>query len=131
MSSVKLELNLKHYLHEKAQESRRNEIQACLMLVAGALFFVGGTLVNLKLGSDPKWFLIIPYHMSLYAGAILGLSLIISGLLLIVFGTIIWLYYHHSRRWFMEELRKTYKNELQKERSGNCAIITKKTHQAP
>ena len=114
MSHFKMEINLKKYLHEKAQESRQNEFQAWMMFVAGTLFFVGGVLTNLRLIGDPEWFLFIPYHSSLGSGAVLGLSLIISGLCLIVLGIIRMLYYRHERAFFMEESRKVYESEMQK-----------------
>lgn len=114
MSSVKIELDLRHYLHEKAQESRQNEVQAFLMFVAGAIFFVGGVLASLKIGGVPDWFLIFPYKRVLEVGAVFGLALTISGLSLMFFGGIIGLYHHHSRKWFLEELRKAYESELKK-----------------
>jgi len=111
MSHIKLELDFRAYLHEKAQESRQNEIQACLMFVAGALFFVSGILVNLNLASNPKWFIFIPYQTEPLAGAVLGLSLIVSGLSLMVFGIVVVIRNYHERKWFMEELRKAYTNK--------------------
>ena len=114
MSHVKIELDLKQYLHEKAQQSRQNEIQACLMFLAGDLFFIGGTLTNLTLTGNPEWFLFIPYHTNLNPGAVLGLSLIISGLSLMFLGVIIALHYHHDRKWYIQELQKTYENKPQK-----------------
>lgn len=114
MSHIRIELDFRQYLHEKAQESRQNEIQCYLMFLAGDLFFVSGILANLKLTDNPLWFLFIPYSTDFGAGAVLGLSLLISGLFLIVLGIAIGLNHHRDRRWFMEELEKSYKNELQK-----------------
>ena len=113
MAHVKIELDFKQYLHEKAQQSRQNEIQACLMFLAGDLFFIGGTLTNLTLTSTPEWFLFIPYHTNLTPGALLGLSLIISGLCLMVLGLTIGLHYNHDRKWYIQELQKTYENKPQ------------------
>jgi hypothetical protein len=112
MSSVKMELSLSTYLHEKAQESRQNEIQACFMFVAGAIFLIGGLLTNLKIPGDVAWFLIIPYHTDFNAGVVLGLSLVISGLFLMIFSVTIGFHYYRERKWFMEELRKAYENEI-------------------
>jgi hypothetical protein len=93
-------------LHEKAEESRHNETCAYLMFLAGAMFFVGGVLETLNVGENPQWFIFIPYYTEPFAGAILGLAMIISGLALIVFGIIAGLTYSHDRGWYMEELRK-------------------------
>jgi len=116
MSHVKIEIDLKEYLHEKAQECRQSEIQACLMFVAGAIFFVGGTLTNSKL-SNPSWFLILPYQARFDVGAIVGLSLLISGTFLMSFGAASVMYHYHDRRWFIGELKRAYENELRKERA--------------
>ncbi|RJS82225.1 hypothetical protein CW707_01535 [Candidatus Bathyarchaeota archaeon] len=77
-----------------------------LMFIAGAIFFVGGTLETLSLAAEPEWFLFIPYHIEPHAGAVLGLSLIISGLCLIVFGLAAGINYSRDRSWYMQELRK-------------------------
>lgn len=99
------------YLHEKAEESRHNESVAYLMFLAGAVFFVGGiletlSLASLKLIGDPEWFFFIPYYTRAHAGAVLGLSMIITGLSLIVFGIVSGIIYSRDRRWYMRELRK-------------------------
>lgn len=113
MSHVRYEINFIDYLHEKAQESRNKETQACLMFLAGAIFFIGGILENLCLTKNAEWLIFIPYHTEPLAGAVLGLSLIVSGLCLMVFGIVAGLICRHSRRWYIEELRKiTSKEEL-------------------
>jgi hypothetical protein len=99
-------MSFREYLHEKAEESRHNETCAYLMFLAGAMFFVGGILETLNVGENPQWFVFIPYYTEPFAGAILGLALIISGLSLIVFGIIAGLTYSRDRGWYMEELRK-------------------------
>jgi hypothetical protein len=76
------------------------------MFLAGTMFFVGGILETLNVGEDPQWFIFIPYYTEPFAGAILGLTLIISGLSLIVFGIVAGLTYSRNRGWYMEELRK-------------------------
>jgi len=106
MSSIRYEINLMDYLHEKAQESRHKETQAYLMFLGGAIFYVGGILENLSLTKNPKWFLFIPYHTEPLGGAVLGLSLIVSGLSLMVFGIVAGSICRHYRRWYIEELRK-------------------------
>ena len=99
-------MSFREYLHEKAEESRHNETCAYLMFLAGAMFFVGGVLETLNVGENPQWFIFIPYYTEPFAGAILGLAMIISGLSLIVFGIIAGLTYSRDRGWYMEELRK-------------------------
>ena len=106
-------MSFKDYLHEKAEESRHNEILAYLMFLAGAIFFVGGILETLSLAGNPEWFLFIPYHKEPLAGAVLGLALIISGFTLIVFGVVAGLSRSRARSWYMKELRKaTSKEEI-------------------
>jgi len=99
-------MSFREYLHEKAEESRYNETCAYLMFLAGAMFFVGGVLETLNVGENPQWFIFIPYYTEPFAGAILGLAMVISGLSLIVFGIIAGLTYSRDRGWYMEELRK-------------------------
>jgi hypothetical protein len=99
-------MSFREYLHEKSEESRHNETCAYLMFLAGTMFFVGGVLETLNVGENPRWFIFIPYYTEPFAGAILGLTMIISGLSLIVFGIVAGLIYSHDRGWYMEELRK-------------------------
>ena len=99
-------MSFREYLHEKAEESRHNETCAYLMFLAGTMFFVGGTLETLSVGENPNWFVFIPYYTEPFAGGILGLTLIITGLSLIVFGIVSGLTYARDRGWYMEELRK-------------------------
>jgi len=99
-------MSFREYLHEKAEKSRHNETCAYLMFLAGTMFFVGGILETLNVGEDPHWFIFIPYYTEPFAGAILGLTLIISGLSLIVFGIVAGLTYSRDRGWYMQEMRK-------------------------
>ena len=94
-------MSFREYLHEKAEESRHNETCAYLMFLAGTMFFIGGILetLTLNVGEDPRWFIFIPYYTEPFAGAILGLTLIISGLSLIVFGIVAGLTYSRDRGW--------------------------------
>jgi len=99
-------MSFRDYLHEKAEESRHNETLAYLMFLAGAIFFIGGILETLSLAGNPEWLLFIPYHTEPLAGAVLGLTLIISGFTLIVFGIAAGLSRSRARSWYMQELRK-------------------------
>jgi len=99
-------MSFRDYLHEKAEESRHNETLAYLMFLAGAVFFVGGILETLSLGENPSWFLLIPYFSEASTGVFLGLTLIIGGISLIIFGILAGLNYSHDRDWYMKELGK-------------------------
>ncbi len=111
MSHVKMELNFLQYLHEKAQESRNKEMQGCLILLSGAVFFVGGILESLSLTKNPEWFIFVPYHTEPIAGAMLGLTLIVSGLFQMAFGVITAIRWRLNRRWYLEKLRKASSKE--------------------
>ncbi|MGB9676247.1 MAG: hypothetical protein ACPL0C_03565 [Candidatus Bathyarchaeales archaeon] len=99
-------MSFREYLHEKAEESRHNETLSYLMFLAGAIFFVGGFLETLSLPGEPQWFIFIPYHVEPLAGAVVGLTFIISGIALIIFGIAAGLSYSRDRSWYMQELRK-------------------------
>lgn len=99
-------MSFRDYLHEKAEESRHNEILAYLVFLAGAIFFVGGILETLSLAGDAEWFLFVPYHTEPLAGAVVGLALIVSGSTLIIFGMVSGLSRSRDRSWYMQELRK-------------------------
>ncbi len=99
-------MSFREYLHEKAEESRHNETLAYLMFLAGAIFFVGGTITTISLGEHTQWFLLFPYYPEPNVGAALGLALIISGVSLIVFGIAAGLNYSRDRGWYMQELQR-------------------------
>jgi len=99
-------MSFRDYLHEKSEESRHNETIAYLMFLAGVIFFVGGITETLSLTENAEWLLFIPYHTEPIAGAVLGLSLTVSGLSLMVFGIATGLNYSRKRSWYMQELRK-------------------------
>ena len=99
-------MSFRDYLHEKAEESRHNETLAYLMFLAGAIFFVGGILETLSLGENPSWFLLIPYFAEANNGVFLGLTLMIAGISLVIFGILAGLNYSHDRDWYMKELGK-------------------------
>jgi membrane protein implicated in regulation of membrane protease activity len=99
-------MSFKEYLHEKAEESRHNETLAYLTFIGGAVFFVGGVLETLILPGTPQWLLFLPYYSEPRTGAVLGLTLIITGLAMIVFGIASGINYSSDRRWYMRELHK-------------------------
>jgi hypothetical protein len=131
MSHVKIELNFLQYLHEKAQESRNREIQGCLIFLAGAVFFVGGMLESLSLTENPEWFIFVPYHTKPIPGGILGLTLIISGLIQMVFGVVTALRWRMNRKWYMERLRKASSKEWSELTQNRSVDISKPSLSKP
>lgn len=105
-------MSIQDYLHEKAEESRHNEIIAYMIFLAGSVFFVGGIISSLSLSQEPSWFLFIPYHADFTQVMFLELSFIISGLSLIVVGIGVGLHHYRDRSWYMRELRKA--NDIEK-----------------
>jgi hypothetical protein len=109
-------MSIQDYLHEKAEESRHNEMIAYLMVLAGSVFFVGGILSSLGMGREPSWFLFIPYLAGSTQAIFLEIAFLIVGLFLIVGGTGTGLHYYRDRGWYMRELCKS--NNAQSHMSG-------------
>jgi hypothetical protein len=84
---------------------------AYLMFIAGAVFFVGGILITITTTASPDWFLFFPYYISSEPYSIMGLSLTLSGIVLLVYGVGMGLYYAHDRSWYMQELYKAHSLE--------------------
>ncbi len=112
-------MSFRDYLHEKAEESRHNETSAYMMFLAGAVFFIGGLLETLILQGNLEWFLFIPYSREATMGSYLGLTLIFSGLCLIVFGVIFGMHCSRDRSWYMIEMRRA--NSMQESGSLKAA----------
>lgn len=98
-------LSVRDYLHEKAAESRHNEVSAYLMFIAGSVLFVGGVLETLFVAEELGWVLFVPVEFSGAPGCVLGLVLTFSGLALGVFGLVAGIYFARDRAWYMRELR--------------------------
>jgi hypothetical protein len=99
-------MSIQDYLHEKAEESRHNEIIAYMMFLAGSVFFVGGILSSLGMGREPNWFLFIPYLADSTPVLILEIAMLLTGLLLIFSGIGVGVHYYRDRGWYMKELGK-------------------------
>ena len=99
-------MSIQDYLHEKAEESRHNEIIAYMIFLAGSVFFVGGILSSLGLGREPNWFLFIPYLAGSTEVLFLEIALLLTGFLLIFSGIGVGLHYYRDRGWYMRELCK-------------------------
>jgi hypothetical protein len=99
-------MSIQDYLHEKAEESRHNEIIAYMMFLAGSVFFVGGLLSSLGMGREPSWFLFIPYIGDSTHVLVLEIALLLTGLSLIFSGIGVGVHYYRDRGWYMRELGK-------------------------
>src|SRR3972149_9020141 len=97
-------MSAQDYFHEKAEESRHNEMVGYIMFLAGSVFFVGGVLSALSMGGQLSWFLFVPYSAG--SGQALGLevSFLAVGLGLIVVGIGCGLHFNHDRSMYMNEL---------------------------
>ena len=99
-------MSARDYFHEKAEESRHNEMIGYIMFLAGSVFFVGGILAALTMNSQPNWFLFIPYNSTSTQALTLELSFLVVGLSLIVAGITSGLHFYRDRSMYMQELFK-------------------------
>jgi hypothetical protein len=96
--NIRSQMSIQDYLHEKAEESRHNEMIAYMMFLAGSVFFVGGILSSLSLGGQPNWFLFIPYQANFTQGLFLELAFLLVGVFLSVAGITAGLHFYRDRR---------------------------------
>jgi uncharacterized membrane protein len=97
-------MSIQEHLHEKAVESRHNELIAYMMFLAGSVLFVGAILSSMGMGREPNWFLFIPYLADFTEATFLEIAFFIVGLFLIVAGIGAGLHYYRDRGWYMKEL---------------------------
>ncbi len=108
---------LMEYLHEKAEESRHNEIVGYLITITGVIFLVGGTIVTVSEVSNPDWLLFIPYKLSSHPYSLIGLVFTVLGYILLSFGIILSIHYAAERSWYMWRLHDTQTEAEEKLRS--------------
>jgi len=99
-------MSARDYFHEKAEESRHNEMIGYIMFLAGSVFFVGGILAALTMNPQPSWLLFIPYDLTSTQALTLELSFLVVGLCLIVAGIASGLHFYRDRSMYMQELFK-------------------------
>jgi cytochrome b subunit of formate dehydrogenase len=109
------------YLHERAEESRHNEILAYLMFMAGAIFFVGGLIETVVTTENPDWFLFFPYKITPHAYSLLGLSMVLSGFTLLVLGIVLGVHYSLDRAVYLSQLKEVYADRVSKEWNRSSA----------
>ena len=105
------------YLHEKAEESRHNEIVGYLITIAGVIFLMGGTIVTVFAVPDPDWFLFIPYKLASSRYSLIGLIFTILGYILLSTGIILSIHYAGERSWYMWRLQDMQTEAEEKLRS--------------
>jgi hypothetical protein len=123
-------MSAQDYFHEKAGESRHNEMLGYVMFLAGSVFFVGGILSALSMGGDPSWFLLIPYVSGSTQALYLEVAFLLTGLSMMVGGIAFGLYSNHDRSLYMSELCKARNSDklLTDFRAKNGSAIRKKKH---
>jgi len=97
-------MSAQDYFHEKAGESRHNEMLGYIMFLAGSVFFVGGVLSALSMSGEPEWFLLIPYVSNSTQALYLELAFLITGLFMMVGGISFGFYSNYDRSMYMKEL---------------------------
>lgn len=98
---------LMEYLHEKAEESRHNEVVGHLITITGVLFLIGGTIVTVSAIENPDWLLFIPYKLTSNPYNLIALIFTVLGYILLIFGIIFSIHYATERSWYMWRLHDT------------------------
>jgi hypothetical protein len=112
------------YFHERAEESRHNEMTGYIMFLAGSMFFIGGILSALSMSGSPNWLLFIPYSADPPQALYLELTFLTIGLVLIIAGAITGLHFYRDRAMYMQELLKvkTPDSLLRTSRARNAPV---------
>lgn len=100
-----------NYLHERAEESRHNEAMGLVLAVIGSVFMVGGILQTVVTVERPEWFLIFPYHIESSPYGVLGLLFTLIGVVVLLVGFGLGIYFSAQRSWYTNALRETYRAE--------------------
>ena len=105
------------HLHEKVEESRHSKLIGYLIITIGSVFFVGGrleTIITTMIANESlDWFLIFPYHFTPNPDSLLGTSLTSVGVVLIILGLTMAMYYAREGSWYMKELYRAHSMEEQ------------------
>ena len=112
-------INFSYYLHEKAEESRHNELIAYSIAIIGSVFLVGGIVQTLVTVQRPQWFLIFPYQLGASPYDFLGLGFTLVGVTLLLAGIILGVHYGAQRLWYTNSLKEAYRFEEEKLRAKN------------
>ncbi len=103
-------MSVQDYFHERAEESRHNEVVAYVMFLAGSVFFVGGILSALSMNKASNWFLLFPVA-DLAQGLVLELLFLAVGIFLITMGIVTGLRHAKERSLYMQQLREVHNPE--------------------
>jgi len=129
--NIRSQMSIQDYLHEKAEESRHNEVISFMMFLAGSVFFVGGILSSLNLGEELGWFMFVPYPANFVQGLFLELVFLLVGLCLIVVGIGVGLHYYRDRSWYMRELCKANADNFEADKGVQPVQTMLKTRAMP
>lgn len=129
--NIRSQMSIQDYLHEKAEESRHNEVISFMMFLAGSVFFVGGILSSLNLSEELGWFLFVPYPANFVQGLFLELAFLLVGLSLIVVGIGVGLHYYRDRSWYMRELCKANTDNFEADKGFQPVQTVLKTRAMP
>jgi len=115
-----------NFVHEKIEETRHNETLAYLMFMAGAIFFVGGTIETVITTENPDWFLLFPYKITTHAYNLLGFFMVLNGFMLLVFGIALGVHYVLDKTFYLDCLKgANTKNKNKKLKTRSAGRGTK------
>lgn len=103
-------MSLRDYLHEKAEESRHNETLGFLILAMGVIILMSGLLITAVKVNNPDWLLFIPYKLNTDPFVLLGLSLTSIGLTLLILGIAFSTHSALQRTMYMDRLKEAQQN---------------------